>query len=91
MSVGLAFGFVRMRGVGPELEWLTGWTARWRSRRALSVVPPPSARRVVEPEDIYDSIDPVLDKISKSGIGSLTASERRALDRARNRLLNKSK
>jgi hypothetical protein len=57
----------------------------------LSVVPPPSARRVVEPEDIYDSIDPVLDKISKSGIGSLTASERRALDRARNRLLNKSK
>jgi hypothetical protein len=45
---------------------------------------------VVEPEDIYDSIDPVLDKISKSGIGSLTASERRALDRARNRLLKKS-
>jgi len=31
----------------------------------------------------------VLEKISKYGINSLTASERRALDRARNRLLKK--
>nr|MBA3543339.1 rhomboid family intramembrane serine protease [Chthoniobacterales bacterium] len=91
LSVGLAYGFVQLRGAGPELSWLTDWTSRWRSKRALHVVPPPTSRRVVEPEDIYDSIDPVLDKISKSGIGSLTASERRALDRARNRLLNKSK
>ena len=91
ISVGLAYGFVQLRGAGPELAWLTGWTGRWRSKRALRVVPSPEVRRVVEPENIYESIDPVLDKISKSGIGSLTASERRALDRARNRLLNKSK
>jgi hypothetical protein len=45
---------------------------------------------VVEPEDVYASVDPILDKIAKSGIGSLTASERQALDRARNRLLKKS-
>ena len=62
----------------------------WRSKRSLSVVLRPIGRQVVEPENIYESIDPVLDKISKSGIGSLTASERRALDRARNRLLKKS-
>ena len=37
-----------------------------------------------------ESIDPLLDKISKSGINSLTASERRTLDRARNQLLKKS-
>ena len=48
-------------------------------------------RRVVEPEDVHVSIDPLLEKISKSGINSLTASERRALDRARNQLLKKSK
>jgi hypothetical protein len=90
LSVGLAYGFVQLRGAGPELAWLTEWKSRWRSKRALTVVPRPTARRVVEPENIYESIDPVLDKISKSGIGSLTASERRALDRARNRLLNKS-
>ncbi|MEO8045367.1 MAG: rhomboid family intramembrane serine protease [Spartobacteria bacterium] len=90
MSVGLAYGFIQLRGAGPELGWLTEWTSRWRSKRSLKVVPRPTARRVVEPENIYESIDPVLDKISKSGIGSLTASERRALDRARNRLLKKS-
>jgi hypothetical protein len=44
---------------------------------------------VAEPDDVSDLIDPILDKISKSGIGSLTESERRQLDRARNRLLHK--
>jgi len=91
LSVALAVAFVQFRGAGPELGWLSDWAARLRSKRSLRVVPPPSTRRVVEPEDIYDAIDPVLDKISKSGIGSLTPSERRALDRARARLLNKSK
>jgi membrane associated rhomboid family serine protease len=91
MSVALTYSFVQLRGAAPELGWVRDWQSRWRSRRALRVVPRPTARRVVEPEDIYDSIDPVLDKISKSGIGSLTANERRALDRARARLLNKSK
>jgi hypothetical protein len=88
--VALAYGFVQLRGAGPELAWLTQWRSRWRSKRSLSVVPRSTARQVVEPENICESIDPVLDKISKSGIGSLTASERRALDRARNRLLKKS-
>jgi len=90
ISVGLAYGFIQLRGAGPELAWLTDWAARFRSKRSLRVVPSPETRRVIEPEDIYDSIDPLLDKISKSGIGSLTASERRALDRARARLLKKS-
>jgi len=90
MSVGLACGFVQLRGVGLEAGWLREWQSRWRSKRSLRVVPRPTARRVIEPENIYESIDPVLDKISKFGIGSLTASERRALDRARDRLLHKS-
>ncbi|MGI8889356.1 MAG: DUF6576 domain-containing protein [Chthoniobacterales bacterium] len=90
LSVGLAYGFIQMRAANPQLSWLTEWTSRWRSKRSLTVVPRPPGRRVVEPDNIYESIDPVLDKISKSGLGSLTASERRALDRARNRLLKKS-
>lgn len=84
LSVALAYGFVRRRGTGPELAWLTQWISRWRSKRSLSVVPRPTARRAVKAENIYDSIDPLLEKISKSGYGSLTASERRALDRASN-------
>src|SRR5438874_148779 len=61
----------------------------FRRRPRLSIVQKPSGRRVVEPDDVYESIDPILDKISKSGMGSLTETERKILDRARNRLLKK--
>jgi hypothetical protein len=44
----------------------------------------------MESDDVQASIDPILDKISKSGIGSLTASERQQLNRERERLLKKS-
>jgi membrane associated rhomboid family serine protease len=90
LSVGIACGFIYLHSAGWEMNWFSGWTSRWRSRRALHVVPPPANRRTPEQDDIYEAIDPVLEKISKSGIGSLTANERRALDRARNRLLKKS-
>jgi hypothetical protein len=62
----------------------------FRRRPRLTVVQNPSARRVVEPDDVYASIDPILDKISRSGMGSLTETEKKNLDRARNRLLKKS-
>jgi len=39
-------------------------------------------RHVAKEDDISESVDPILDKIAKSGIGSLTPSERRTLDRA---------
>ncbi|MFN2541584.1 MAG: hypothetical protein ABR514_05370 [Chthoniobacterales bacterium] len=49
-----------------------------------------TARRASDTEDVYASVDPILDKISKFGIGSLTPAERRQLDRARDQLLNKT-
>ena len=85
-----AFLFIRMRGIGPELEWWTGVKEKFQPKPKFQVVPRSTPRRVVEPENVYESIDPLLDKISKSGINSLTASERRTLDRARNQLLKKS-
>jgi len=90
-SIGAAFLFVELRGAGPELVWWNELKARVRPRPKLHIVQKASTRRVVEPDDVYASIDPILDKISKSGIGSLTPSERRILDRARNRLLKKNK
>ena len=90
-SISAAFLFVELRGAGPELVWLNELKARMRPRPKLHIVQKASTRRVVEPDDVYASIDPILDKISKSGIGSLTPSERRILDRARNRLLKKNK
>ena len=62
----------------------------FRRRPKLHIVQKSSARRVVEPDDVYASVDPILEKISKSGIGSLTEGERRQLDRARKRLLKES-
>ncbi|MEN3370352.1 MAG: hypothetical protein V7609_2495 [Verrucomicrobiota bacterium] len=88
-TIATAVSFVLLRGAGPELEWWNTMKSRWQPKPKFQVVPRATPRRVVEPENIHESIDPVLDKISKQGINSLTASERRALDRARNRLLKK--
>ncbi len=43
------------------------------------------------PGDVHESIDPLLEKISKHGIGSLSASERATLERARASLLRKER
>jgi membrane associated rhomboid family serine protease len=92
-SIGVAFLFVELNGAGPELAWWSAVKARFASRPKYHVLPKPRARTSgsrSESEDVYASIDPILDKISKSGIGSLTASERRQLDRERERLLKNS-
>ena len=89
-SIGIAFFYVRLRGVGPELLWWSSLKDSLKPKPKFTIVTKPVARRVVEPEDLHESIDPVLDKISRSGIASLTPSERKALDRARARLLKKS-
>jgi membrane associated rhomboid family serine protease len=89
-TIATAVGFIRLRGIGHELVWWSDLKSRWQPKPKFQVVQRAAPRRVVEPENVHDSIDPVLDKISKQGINSLTASERRALDRARTRLLKKS-
>jgi hypothetical protein len=90
-TVAVAFFYIRSRGIGGELEWWSAIKEKVQPKPKFQVVPKSSPRRVVEPDDVYESIDPILDKIAKSGINSLTASERRALDRARNQLLKKGK
>jgi hypothetical protein len=45
---------------------------------------PPTPR-----DDVIESIDPLLDKIAKHGIGSLTPREREQLEQARAELLKK--
>jgi hypothetical protein len=63
-----------------------------RKRPKLRVVPPPRPRptQVSEPAENIE-IDPLLDKISRKGLGSLTAAERSALERAREKLLENDK
>src|SRR5437879_2658785 len=90
ISLAIAFIFIELRGAGPELNWFNSLKARLQPKPKLHVVQKSTTRRTVEPDDVYASVDPILDKISKSGMGSLTESEKRLLDRARNRLLKKS-
>jgi rhomboid family protein len=77
-SIGAAFLFVELNGAGPELVWWNAFKARFASRPKYHVVPKPqlgASGGRTEPDDAQASIDPILDKISKFGIGSLTASE----------------
>jgi membrane associated rhomboid family serine protease len=92
-SISVAFLFVELNGAGPELAWWNAVKERFASKPKYHVLPKPRVRTGgsrLESEDVYTSIDPILDKISKFGIGSLTASERRQLDRERERLLKNS-
>ena len=88
-TIATAVVFLRLRGVGPELVWWSNLKARWQPKPKFHVVPRANSRQGVESQGVHESIDPVLEKISKHGIKSLTPSERRLLDKARNRLLNK--
>lgn len=88
---GFLFGFVFLRVEG---------TVRARAREAFAAprvahVVPPRARRAREQvassapkEDhtLYDDVDRVLDKISESGLDSLTPEEHRLLDEVSKRL-----
>ncbi len=85
-----SFLYIRSVQKGATWEWPAALAGLFRRKPKFHVVPRENVHQRNDPEDIYESVDPVLDKISKHGIGSLTASERRALDRARKRLLKKS-
>jgi len=89
-SIGAAFLFIEWSGAGPELAWWNALKTRFAPKPKYRVVPKVRPPPPTESDDAYASIDPILDKISKFGIGSLTASERRQLNRERERLLKKS-
>jgi membrane associated rhomboid family serine protease len=89
-SIGVAFLFIEWSGAGPELAWWSALKTRFAPKPKYRVVPEMRPTRPPDPDDVYASIDPILDKISKFGMGSLTASERRQLNRERERLLKKS-
>jgi rhomboid family protein len=93
VSIALAFFFIELNGAGPELAWWNTLKARFAPRPKYHVLPKPRPRQAsgrAESEEVQASIDPILDKISKFGIGSLTPSERRQLNRERERLLKRS-
>jgi len=90
MECGCAYGMLRSGGVAgfklpPFLADLRGAGNRVRrtGKRAKA--------EEVTNADPFESIDPLLEKISKHGIGSLNRRERERLERARTALIEKEK
>ncbi|MEO8205403.1 MAG: rhomboid family intramembrane serine protease [Chthoniobacterales bacterium] len=84
---GRDFGFIS--------EWLDrrrdSMRVRHSSRHIKSVQKDLSVEEDEDESDVHASIDPLLDKIAKHGISSLTAKEKQRLERARETLLDKER
>ncbi len=92
---GEAFSFFgNLRERFPRKTALRGVRPRLKPRRAIDTSEPPEPVGAVSSYrggDVHESIDPLLDKISKHGLASLTHSERATLERARVSLLRKER
>lgn len=87
---GAALGYVYIKGLGygttPRwLLWLQGVGQKLRPRR-------PAKPRPQSPEEfISEEVDPILDKIAREGIQSLTRRERKILESAKDLMQNKQR
>ena len=93
---GEAFAFLgNLRERFPRKTAPRGVRPRLKPRRAIDSSEPPEPVGAVSSYraggDVHESIDPLLDKISKHGLASLTHSERATLERARVSLLRKER
>ena len=89
---GFAFGYIRFLQRGGELP---SFRLPLRRRPKLRVVQKPKSRSHPSSVETVGNetaeIDPLLDKIAKHGLSSLTSQERAALERARAKLLEKDR
>ena len=89
---GFSFGYIRFLQRGGELP---SFRIALRRRPKLRVVQKPKSRSRPSVAEVTGNetseIDPLLDKIAKHGLSSLTSQERAALERARAKLLEKDK
>jgi hypothetical protein len=87
-----SFGYIRALQQGRSLDVAGHIRKLFRPRPRLSVVPrdaaAPGVRRG-KTRDAVDSIDAILEKISRTGMASLTARERATLEKARETLIKK--
>ncbi len=101
-TVAAAYYGARYASMGSEAFGVLGNFREMLPRRKVIAAPRVQARtrRAVDSysggdhdrsSDVHQSIDPLLDKISKHGLGSLTHSERAALEKARVSLLRKER
>ncbi len=82
-----AIGYLGMRmiGAGYGMTWFTDWLEERRAEKLARQ----RNFKIVKEKEVTESIDAILEKISKQGVNSLDARERAALERARTNLLKR--
>ena len=85
LDAGIGYFSMRLIGAGYGFTWLTDWIEERRAARLAKK----HNLRVMKETKATESIDDILEKISKQGVGSLTPKERAALERARANLLKR--
>jgi hypothetical protein len=80
-----AYVTMRLMGVGHGSNWILDW---WEERRMQRLAQKRNIQ-VLKDAKATESIDEILEKISRQGVGSLNAKERAALERARTNLLKR--
>ena len=95
LSCVVGFAFVRLAKEQEYDDYVSPFSrlkTYFRRKPKLRVMPPPekgSARRSPVADEPPSELDVLLDKIAKSGIGSLTAKERTQLEKAREALMRR--
>jgi membrane associated rhomboid family serine protease len=84
-DAGIGYFGMRLIGAGYGMTWLTDWIDDRRTQRLARK----HEIRVLKDAKATESIDEILDKISKQGVESLDSRERAALERARTNLLKR--
>lgn len=85
---GVAAAWLKYEGVASlQTPALDDYLQRRQSAKHLKLVKPAPRKE----SGLHESIDPILDKIAKQGIGSLSRGERDKLERARAALLEKER
>jgi hypothetical protein len=82
---GVGHAAMRVIGAGRGPAWLTDWLEERQAKKLAQQ----RNFKVLKDAKATESIDDILEKISKQGVGSLNAGERAALERARTNLLKR--
>ncbi len=86
-SAAIAHFGMRLLGVQGGFPWWSNWIEKRRRDRLTRQ----THLRIVREHEVNQSLDDILEKISKQGMKSLTSAEKNQLEQARKALLQKDK
>jgi membrane associated rhomboid family serine protease len=84
VGAGVAYLYLKTLGVQGGFAWFNRWQREREAARQEKI----EQRRYLESKDhfISEQVDPILDKIAREGMQSLTDEEKRILERAKDKL-----